>query len=157
MNDNRLGRRVRFAVPGLLALLCLTATGCGSSGSVSGKVSFNGEALGGGTVVFTSEGQGSATSQIGPDGSYKIDKIPVGPVKIAVETKSAQPAKRPPGMPTPPADAMAKDASSSPLYNPQNQSKGKYVPIPEDLGDPNKSGQTLTVTGGSQTYNIELK
>jgi hypothetical protein len=156
MNDNRGGRGLRIAAPGLLVLLCLTAAGCGSYGSVSGKVTYKGEPLGAGTVLFYSEGQATGNSQIGPDGTYKIDKIAAGPVKIAVETASAKPTKRPPGMPTPPPEAMAKDGSSSPLYNPQNQSKGKYIPIPEDYGDPSKSGLTMTVTGGAQPHDIDL-
>ena len=157
MNDNRLGCGRRIAAPCLLALLCLAAGGCGgATGSVSGKVTYKGEPLGGGQVLFYSVGQATATSPIGPDGTYNIDKIAAGPVKIAVETASAKPAKRPPGIPTPPPDAMIKDASTSPLYNPQGQSKGKYVPIPEEYGDAEKSGLTYTVTGGSQSHDIDL-
>ena len=157
MNDNRFGRPWRNAVPALLTVLCLTATGCGSYGSVSGKVSYKGEPVGGGSVLFYSEGQATVRSDIGPDGAYKVEKVPPGLVKIAVETKSAQPTARPPGMPTPPPEAMAKDASSSPLYNPKNQPKGKYVAIPEDYSDFSKSGLSLTVTGGAQPHDIELK
>ena len=157
MNDSRPGRGLRFAAPGLLLFLCLSATGCGgSNGSVSGKVSYKGEPLGGGTVLFYSEGQATVTSPIGLDGSYQIDKIPAGPVQIGVETQSAKPAARPPNMPTPPPEAMAKDASASPLYNPQNKPKGKYVAIPEVYADPKASGLDFTVKAGSQPHDIDL-
>jgi hypothetical protein len=159
MNDAKRGSRCRFTVPMLCLLLCLAVTGCGSSGSVSGKVSYKGEPLGGGVVVFTStEGKSSASAQIGPDGQYSIDKIPAGPVKISVETNSAKPAKAPPrgALPTPPAGAMPKDIDPS-KYNQASQPKGKYVAIPENYADPEKSGLTYTVTSGPQTHEIDLK
>src|SRR5439155_2848316 len=90
MKGNRTGGRLRLAAA-LGMLVCLAATGCGSNGSVSGKLSYKGEPLGGGVVVFTVEGQANASSEIGPDGSYHIDKIPVGTAKIAVDTSSAKP------------------------------------------------------------------
>jgi hypothetical protein len=108
-------------------------------------------------VLFVStEGRGSASTEIGLDGKYSLNKVPAGPVKISVETKSAQPAKGPPGgaMPTPPN--MPKDVGPS-MYNQAPQPKGKYVPIPENYADPEKSGLTYTVTGGPQPYDIDLK
>ncbi|HBI46107.1 MAG TPA: hypothetical protein DDY78_25115 [Planctomycetales bacterium] len=109
-------------------------------------------------VVFSSaEGKSSASAPIGPDGHYSIDNIPSGAVKISVETASAKPVKAPPGgMPTPPPGAMPKDIGPS-MYNQAPQPKGKYVAIPENYADPEKSGLTYTVTGGSQSYDIDLK
>jgi hypothetical protein len=159
MKDAHQGRRIRFAVLGVSLVLCLATTGCGGNGSVSGKVSYKGEPLGGGSVLFVStEGRGSASTEIGPDGQYSIDKIAAGPVKISVETKSAKPVKGPPrgAMPTPPAGAMPKDIDPS-KYNQPSQPKGKYVAIPENYADPEKSGLTYTVTGGSQPHDIDLK
>ena len=157
MNYAKRRSRFRFAVPACCLIACLTATGCGSSGSVSGKITYKGEPLGGGKVVFNStEGKPSASASIEPDGHYSIDKIAAGAVKITVETKSAQPVKGPPGgMPTPPPGAFPKDAPS--MYNPASQPKGKYVPIPENYADPEKSGLTYTVVAGAQPHDIELK
>src|SRR5437660_1764669 len=74
-----------------LALLPPSA-GCAGSGTITGKVTYQGRPLTGGTVQFTStKGRGTRTVQIGEDGSYTIPNMPTGPVKIAVETKSAQP------------------------------------------------------------------
>jgi hypothetical protein len=136
--------------------LCLTATGCGSKGSVSGKVLYKGEPLGGGSVLFVPQGQPSISTRINADGVYTIDNIAAGPVKISVETKSAQPGKGPPrGLPKPPPGAVPKDAAS--IYNPAPASNGKYVVIPDNYSDPEKSELTYTVVGGSQTHNIDLK
>jgi hypothetical protein len=156
MNVTRQRSRAWFAVPTICLILGLTATGCGSNGSVSGKVLYKGEPVGGGTVVFVPQGQPSQSTRINADGTYMIDKIALGPVKIAVETKSAQPVMGPPhGMPTPPPGAIPKDSPS--IYNSSSQPQGKYVPIHENYADPEKSGLTYTVTGGPQTHEIDLK
>jgi hypothetical protein len=158
MKQDLLARRVRFAAAGLGMLLGLAATGCGSYGSVSGKITCNGQPLGGGTVVFTVEGQGSDSSPIGPDGSYHINKVPTGTAKVSVETLSVKPAgadfRRPPNMPTPPAGQIPQGAQ--PL-NYDTQPKGTYVEIPENYSDPNKSGLTYEVKSGSQEKSFDLQ
>src|SRR5262249_25010983 len=90
--------RLRGVGIGVLLLLGFGAMGCGSSGSVSGKVYFHQKPLGGRTVTFTSPGNKTVVSQIGPDGSYTIPKIPTGEVQIAVETESAKPSEEREGM-----------------------------------------------------------
>src|SRR4051794_22586118 len=76
----------------LLLLTPLGLSGCGASGSVSGKVSYKGTMLKGGTVTFHSPmGKASAVAQIGEDGSYTIEKVPAGDVKICVDTKMLDP------------------------------------------------------------------
>jgi hypothetical protein len=148
---------LRQARLGLGLALMLGALGCSSSATVSGKITHKGQALGGGTVAFFSPGKSSVVSQISPDGSYTIAKIPTGPVKIAVETGSAKPAAAPKGMTPPPGAAnLPPDAANSPVYGGQKPSGGKYVPIPENYGDPEKSNLTYTVQSGSQTHNIDL-
>jgi hypothetical protein len=147
-------------LPGGVLLSALWAAGCGGTGTVSGKVSYKGEILGGGTVLFVSPGKKTERAPIGPDGSYMIANIPTGTVKIAVETKSAQPPdaaalKR--GRPPIPPDANLPPEAENSMYKSAPGSKGgKYVPIPDDYGDPDKSGLTLEVTGGNQPHDIEL-
>jgi hypothetical protein len=143
-----------------LLVLSLLSAGCSGSGTVSGKVSYKGETLGGGTVLFYSPGKTTVKAGIAADGSYKIENIPAGPVKIAVETKSAQPpneAGMRMGMPNIPANANLPAEANNSMYKSQGGSKGKYVEIPDELGDPETSHLTLEVTGGSQQHNIDLK
>ena len=66
-------------------LLLAAAAGC-SSGTVRGKVSYKGQTVGGGTVVFTVPGKGSIRSEIAEDGSYTISKCPTGTARVTVET-----------------------------------------------------------------------
>jgi hypothetical protein len=136
----------------LILLMPLGLVGCSSSGTVSGKVSYKGTMLKGGTVTFVHpEGKASATTQIGEDGSYTIPKIPPGDVKICVDTSMLNPAGRtapkyspPPGQNSPYAPSDASDGGK------------RYVAIPPDYADPDKTTLTLTIKGGKQEHNIEM-
>jgi hypothetical protein len=142
-------------------LLSLVSMGCGSSGTVSGKVTYQGEDLGGGTVLFVSPGKKTERATIAPDGSYTIANIPTGTVKIAVETASARPPdpetmRR--GMPQIPPDANLPPEAEKSMYKSSPENKGgKYIRIPDEYGDPDKSKLTLEVTGGNQHHDIELR
>jgi hypothetical protein len=145
---------------GGLVLLMAAAAGCGSSGTVSGKVTYKGQPLGGGNVVFYAEGKASQTSPISPDGSYSISKIPAGPVKISVETESVRPHKPPPGgmsKMVPPKDAIPPGVDPGGVYGPKEATAKKYVKIPPQYADAQQSGLTYTVKSGSQTHDIDLQ
>jgi hypothetical protein len=142
---------------GLAVAMVFGAAGCGGSGTVSGKVTYKGEPLGRGTVVFVSPGKATVTAPIAADGSYSIPKVPAGRVKIAVETKSAKGAEPPQGMMPPRGANVPPEAKNSPLYGGQRPAGGKFVEIPKDYADPDKSNLTYTVTDGPQTHNIDLK
>jgi len=131
--------------------------GCGSStGNVTGKVSYKGTVLKGGNVTFAGEdGKNPQTAPIAEDGSYSIQKMPVGPVKITVETKSLgkvakAPSNTPAGGKVPPPEAG---------YRPPDPAEAarRFVEIPDKYSDPAKSDLTYTVTPGSQSHDIELK
>jgi hypothetical protein len=130
--------------------------GCGSSGSVSGKVYFHQKPLGGGTVTFASPGNKTVVSQIGPDGSFTIPKIPTGEVQIAVETESAKPSEERGGMRPPKEVDVPPEAQKSGIYAGKRPEGMTYVPIPSQYADPEKSGVTYTVESGSQEHDIKL-
>ena len=152
----------------LFVLLALTA-GCSSSATVSGKVSYKGEPLQSGIVLFVADNGWTGSSSINPDGTYSIPKAPPGQVKIAVDTlQPAQGADRPgmmgsgpmkgppPGMTmVPPKDAnVPKEVfEKSPLYN---APKLKIVPIPDKYKKVETSGLTYEVKRGKQEHNIDL-
>jgi hypothetical protein len=141
----------------LLGFVALGATGCSDprSATVSGKVSYKGTMLKGGNVTFLStEGKGTASTQIGEDGNYTLEKAPVGAVKICVETQSLNPKGRvrtpkyapPPGMEAPGG------------YTPPDPTKDakRYVPIPDKYAEADTTTLTYTVIKGPQTKDIEL-
>src|SRR4051812_29066823 len=85
---------------GLVVLLVLTASlaGCAKpTGSVSGKVTYKGNPLKGGNVIFLKADGQSEWADIGEDGKYQIDKILAGPVKIGVVTSTLKPPMMRPG------------------------------------------------------------
>ena len=128
--------------------------GCGSSspGTVSGKVYLKDKLLKGGNVTFlTADKKISQSAKIGEDGSYTIENIPAGPIKIAVETMSLKQAASVPRNNAPPGQ---KSPNSS-AVDPKELMK-RYVPIPEKYADPSESGLEYTVKSGKQDHDIKL-
>lgn len=160
-----IGRKRRTAPPpfgsrGSFAVLLLLVAGCGDSlGEVSGRVYYKDQLLREGRVIFVSaDGKKSATALIGHDGSYRLDKAPLGPVKIAVHA-SATDRSRPRG-------AVAKEkmlkmlpkdlppgAEQSPRFH---SGDAATVRVPAKYADPDKSDLTYTVTSGGQEHDIRI-
>jgi hypothetical protein len=141
-------RRAHFAF-----LLLLGLSGCASKGAVSGTVYLEDKPLKGGTVVFISvEGKSSARADIAENGSYKVDKIPPGKVKITVDTSwlnTGNKARVPQGkFPT--------DKPNPYNRPPKSDLSARYVEIPEVYADSEKTPLTFDVKGGNQTYDIKL-
>jgi hypothetical protein len=138
----------------LVALTLLALVGCGgNTGTVTGKVSYKGQPVPGGNVVFTNADQSKTErAPIQSDGTYTSSQIPVGEMLVGVEPPPQGPrAKMPPGakMPDLPPDSpgMANYAGGG----------GAQVDIPASLQNPKTSGYTTTVSRGSQTFDIDLK
>jgi hypothetical protein len=151
----------------VLLFLGFLVSGCSSSkGTVSGKVFYKGKPLPKGSVTFLLESGGAYGSGIKADGSYTIEKVPAGKVKIIVTVPSQ--AKDDPRM------AMMKQAMKSNKLEISEEAKkdmpaefksaleepgssGAPISIPKHYSDPEKSGLELIVTGGQQNHDIELK
>jgi hypothetical protein len=159
---------------GLFVLsLGLLAAGCGSgNGNVSGKVLYQGKPLTTGAVTFfPSSGAGAFISRIEQDGSYRVEKVPVGNAKIAIHIPPAKRARD--RAPQSPQQSMVQDIKSGKVkISDETRAKlpsamkkdleaasstGETGPIPAQYSDPEKSGLEYMVTGGSHSYNIELK
>ncbi len=78
-------------VLGLAALV--TLPGCGkATGEVKGKVTYKGNLLKGGTVLFVgAAGEPSSSAGIDENGNYTIPKLYAGEYKVCVETVSLLP------------------------------------------------------------------
>lgn len=136
---------------GLAFLPLLGIMGCARpTGTVTGKVYYKTKLLKGGTVTFVGPDGKTATGQIQEDGSYTVEKAPVGEVKVGVDNRSLKPR---PGIPRyrPPSGSQAGYTPPDPA----EQAK-RYVPIPDQYTDPTTSGKTLTVTSGKQEQDIKL-
>jgi hypothetical protein len=113
-------------------------TGCGTQGTVAGKVSLDGKPLPGGVVnICDSEGQ-TRTAGISKEGTYSVSNLAPGKAQISVLTLGERPSLREP-------EGRTKD------------SLGTYVAIPAKYMDKDQSGLGLDVKTGKQEFDIQLK
>lgn len=132
-----------MAVRSLAYWLILAAPlllGCGeNTGTVSGKVLFQGEPLPSGTIAFQGAKGWVGSSNL-QSGEYKISGVPPGEVQITVQTFPPSPGVVPPDTP----------ASSVKLPS------LKYTEIPPAYSDFSSTPLKLTVKLGTQTHDIVL-
>lgn len=157
----------------LVGVLGVLLPGCSRpTGSISGKVTYQGKPLKGGNVSFQStEGRESFAATIGEDGTYSVPKIIGGSYKVCVETDSLKPSGGAPGMSKGPSDP--KDAKAGPPpgaqipegYKVDNTAMGaraaenrkRYVQIPPAYAKPETTDLAYEFKGGTETYDINLK
>ena len=170
----------RFGLFGLF-LLSAAPLGCGSkTGTVTGKVTLDGKPLLIGKISFTGKGKTVSADII--EGEYTAKKVPVGDVKVTVDTSIAKHeadnllagAQRggggmPPGGPPrgmkegrqmPPEAKKALEEQAQLAAENSKKAKellAKYRPIPEKYTKPESSGLSLTVTGGENSFDVPLK
>jgi hypothetical protein len=133
----------------LFCFVLATLEGCGASkpgGTVNGKVSYKGESVGAGMVTFFgSTADQVASASIAKDGTYTASGVPLGQVRVTVSTPS----------PGPTAEQVAKNGF---LKRKNVKASGeKTVSLPAKFANAATSQLTLTVSEGSQPYDIELK
>ncbi|MBN1395485.1 MAG: hypothetical protein JW959_10715 [Pirellulales bacterium] len=136
----------RIPIPLSIALFLLATTGCQKSdraalGKVSGTVSYRGEPVASGTVIFEVRGARTAYGKI-DDGkiievtTYKPgDGAPLGPARIAVFVPA-------------PEDAPSERVFQRDLY--------KSL-IPPKYGDPAASGLTFEIAAGDNNLVLDLR
>jgi hypothetical protein len=132
----------------LFVLFVLAFSGCSRpKGTVTGKVSYNGEAVPSGTVAFYGQGDEVSSAPIGPDGTYAATKVPLGEVKVTVTT------------PPPPDPGAVEKLKKNPMIQERGTTikQDKVVSVPRKYNLPGTSGISLTVTQGSQPFDITLK
>jgi hypothetical protein len=134
------------------ALLTLAVSGCESDrGSVSGKVTYRRQPLGGGTVLFYGPDQSVTASLIAADGTYRAPNLPLGHFRVAVVPHPPIP----PGLSR--ANREAPPAARAPAVYTVSGPEVRAVRIPERYRHPERSGLSLQVDRAEQTYDIELQ
>jgi hypothetical protein len=140
---------------------------------VSGKVTYNGAPVPGGTVTLVPAGGGPPqTLVLGSDGTFRVGSIPFGTYKVAVETESVKGAlqKMFPGQgPTeaelaqlPPNQRANTQVTPSQAdlekMPPEMRSQIRaYVEIPKQYADANGSGLTWEIKNSTETKTFDLK
>jgi hypothetical protein len=138
-------RRQLLKAVGLAVLLAACAGGCANPiATVSGEVSYDGQPIETGTIVFMpADGKGAAASGAIQDGRYTIENIAPGPrVVQIIATKRVRFART--------SEEMAQEFAAS-------KGKGKKpesaAAIPANAGGNN---QKVDVAEGRQTLNFAL-
>lgn len=146
-------RRINLRITGyFLAVLPMLAVGCGTSRTdVTGQVRFKGKALESGSVTFFCQNKQIASGLIGPDGSYRISDVPLGPAVVTVRSHPRVPEgfrekhKLPPSKDAPrPVGQLAATELA-------------YVPVPERFHHPDESGLSFVISANKTVFNIDLK
>jgi hypothetical protein len=142
-----------WALAGVLLVGLATLSGCGwRSGTVSGRVTYQGQPLPGGRIYFvTARGERHGVD-LREDGTYSLRGVPSGDLRVGVDNTSLYRieqlrAGQAPGMPAQVAEQMLSKLPASP---------GRYVPIPAHYSDPAASGLRATVRRGSQGIDFNL-
>jgi hypothetical protein len=139
---------VRFGI--LLLLPSFGLSGCGSKrGSVSGKVTWKGETLPSGLVIFVDkDGFVSPPAGIEVDGSYEAHDVPVGRVTVCVEV-----------LPLSGGDQSLNDAKNRSKKPIDIQILSKFRDAKQALKyrDAKQSDLTFDVRPGPNVYNVELQ
>ena len=140
---------LRRALCAGIGVILACQMGCGQkSAKLSGKVTLNSKSLVWGTVNLQSEDEKAYQGQIQPDGSYEIDKVPLG--KYAIMIFSPEP-----------VSAKGRKKKDLPPQAEQNFKKKeelreKWFAIPAKYGDYAESGLSVTVDQSITPFDIRL-
>jgi hypothetical protein len=142
----------------LVCAVLALAPGCASEtrpkltgGKVAGKVTLDGKAVTGGTITLYQNNGKRVLIPIGPEGDFISPNVPVGEVRVSIETESAKmPAEAPDEI------AMPKNIDPEMAKFMEQFKKPAYVAIPKRYNDPGTSGLTITITQGKQARDFDL-
>ena len=125
-------------------------------GQLHGTVTYKGKPLTNGMVIFMGADQQSHIADLDQNGSYKIDRIPFGPVKVAIQQQQPRPASRPkPSANTKGGMSESKDAAREVEPPPEPKQSGVMVPVIYNNAE--SSGLVFEMKESNQEWNGELK
>ncbi len=123
-----------------------------SSGVVTGKVTFRGKPVYTGSVIIVGKDGVAVAGPIETDGTYVVQKAPVGEVTVGVVSKDPVYLHRV-GL----LRQSRTPVPASALNAPTGFERKKWFPIPKEYEEPVHSGLAFTVKKGENQYDIELK
>jgi len=129
---------------GAILLTCLAAAGCGgggpelaATGTVSGKVTFEGAPVTEGDVNFASSEGYAATVPLDSSGSFLIESLEIGTYTVFV---------------TPPSPTEAPDSDPSEMAEPK-----QYDNIPQGYREQTTSDLVAEVKEGDNTFTFKME
>jgi hypothetical protein len=138
----------RNAALGCLAVIFLAIIGCGAGearGRVAGKVTFQGQAVPEGIIVFSNDEKGvHLNTKLKPDGSYEIITAKGAGLSVGNYSISVCP-------PLPELAPVSADPAAA------KRDAKQYPNIPQKYRDPKTSRLTLTVKEGDNQFDIAMQ
>jgi hypothetical protein len=131
-----------MVIRGTVALsAALLLTGCGTElGRVTGCVTFRGEALPSGSVLFHAADGNVYSAPLAADGTFAVDGVPPGSARVTVQSH-----------PRVPPALLGRDRTTA-----AGREAARFVRIPARYGQPDRSGLACQVRPGEQTCNFDL-
>jgi hypothetical protein len=138
------------------AVVCAAlVVGCSGPSNISGKVTVGGKPVASGSVTIHAADGSTHYGELSETGEFSIPKVPPGLCKVAVNSpdpKVLAASGKLRGMSLGAGDSRPKaDAAAAPAI----PGADKWFKLPAGMEDPEKSGITFTIKGGSFTMNIE--
>src|SRR5262249_10280145 len=110
--------------------------------ALEGTVTYAGQKVRVALIIAQGEKGGSAEAFMSDDGRYKIDNVPLGEVKLAVNTAAGK------GQMIGRMMAQSRGKGDAPLP--------PVIDVPAKYGNPNTSGITTTIHPGANTFDIVI-
>ncbi len=114
-----------------------------SGATLEGTVTYGKEKLQA-ALIIVQGASGAATGNIGEDGRYKIENVPLGEVSIAVNTEAAKGQLKGQFM----AQALSKEKGG--------KAPPRIIDVPAKYGNPTTSGIKTTINKGLNTFDIVI-
>lgn len=144
---------IRRLLPGIL-IVCVM--GCGqrayeipdSGATLEGSVTYDGKPVPMALIVVRSE-TATADARIVEPGKYKVPSVPIGKVKIAVDTDAMR------------GELMSRSMAQA-YKGPGGQSSAEagkklsFIAVPGKFADPDSSGITFEIKKGANTFDIVI-
>ncbi|MFZ9791857.1 MAG: hypothetical protein ACO3F3_05905 [Gemmataceae bacterium] len=144
---------IRRLLPGILVICVM---GCGqrayeipdSGATLEGSVTYDGKPVPMALIVVRSE-TATADARIVESGKYKVPSVPIGKVKIAVDTDAMR------------GELMSRSMAQA-YKGPGGQSSAEagkklsFIAVPGKFADPDSSGITFEIKKGANTFDIVI-
>ena len=138
------------------AALVVASLGCGGPrrGDINGKVTFRGQPVVWGSVVVIGPDRMPYYGTIQLDGTYTVRQVPVGPVRLGVNSPDPSFKRE---LPADQKKELEEQRQRAGLPERVPPPKGAWFRIPDHYADPQKSGLTGEVTAPSVTIDLTLE
>lgn len=148
-------RQTAFSIVAFVAVVSISGCG-GGKASVKGKVSYQGKPILMGSVLLVGPDGVTFTGNIEPDGSYVVEGVASGAVRVGVISRKPVGGNR--GNPESDRPRRTTDGAASPRNLPPPPAElSKWFEIPAKYEEPTTSGLEKTIKSGeNKDVNIDL-